>query len=106
MNPVMPTPVNSWDQLCDIFAGIMQDGGQLLGMTYGQFQLLITAILEPAAIVLLAVAAALALNRRKSYRYAAVTLLCAGVVLAMTALGLFAYAAITGQSWAFADYGI
>ncbi len=106
MNPVLSNPANSWDQLCNIFTHIMHDGGEVLGMTYGQFTLLVTTILEPLAILLLITAAALALNGRKPCRYAAVGLLCLGITAALTALGLFVYAAFAGQAWAFADYDI
>ena len=93
-------PLNALDRLCDIFLLIMRDGGNLTGMSYGEFTLLICGLLMPLAIVTLMAAASLALNPKKICRRFAIAFLVLGVLCAVAAFALVTYAAVFGQTWA------
>ncbi|MCM1032286.1 MAG: hypothetical protein NC405_00855 [Odoribacter sp.] len=104
MNPLLPTPTNSWDELCNILTLIMHNGADLTGWSYGQYTLTAWCILMPSAVVLLIVSASLALANRKVGRYFAIAFLCVGVLCALAAVAMIAYAAVYGQTWAYTEY--
>lgn len=100
----MPTrlivPQNSSDELLNLSQLIMEDGAQLLGLTAGQFSLLLFGILLPGATIMFLTSASLALTRRKASRIVAMILLTIGCLCLAAFIALSAYAVICGQNWA------
>lgn len=76
-----------------------------MGMSAGQFSLLLFGILLPGATVMFLISASLALTKRKVSRIVSIILLSIGCLCLATFIALAAYATICGQNWAHSEFG-